>query len=99
MSTQHTPLIRDRLAGLVSDAVARAQTAGYLPSVALPEITIERPTRLRQILHPARRTDLRDDAVADQQRPLGDHAEFALVRAPARTPGTAERKQLTDAAD
>ncbi len=48
MSTLHTPLIRDRLAGLVSDAVARAQAAGYLPSVALPEVTIERPTRVEQ---------------------------------------------------
>ena len=48
MSTVHTPLIRDRLAGLVGEAVARAQTAGYLPSVALPEITIERPTRAEQ---------------------------------------------------
>jgi arginyl-tRNA synthetase len=48
MSTLHTPLIRDRLAALVSDAVTRAQTAGYLPSVALPEITIERPTRAEQ---------------------------------------------------
>ncbi|MBV9596435.1 MAG: arginine--tRNA ligase [Chloroflexi bacterium] len=48
MSTLHTPLIRDRLADLVGEAVARAQTAGYLPSVALPEITIERPAKLEQ---------------------------------------------------
>ena len=48
MSIQHTPLIRDRLADLVGDAVARAQTAGYLPSVALPEITIERPGKAEQ---------------------------------------------------
>jgi arginyl-tRNA synthetase len=48
MSTVPTPLIRDRLVGLVSDAVARAQMAGYLPSVALPEVTIERPTRAEQ---------------------------------------------------
>jgi arginyl-tRNA synthetase len=48
MSTVDTPLIRDRLAGLVGQAVARAQTAGYLPSVALPEITIERPAKPEQ---------------------------------------------------
>jgi arginyl-tRNA synthetase len=48
MNSRHTPLIRDRLAGLVGDAVARAQSAGYLPSVALPEITIERPSKAEQ---------------------------------------------------
>ena len=48
MTTVHSPLIRDQLADLVSDAVARAQTAGYLPSVALPEITIERPAKAEQ---------------------------------------------------
>src|SRR5438067_190446 len=48
MISDGTPLIRDRLAALVSDAVARAQTAGYLPSVALPEITIERPAKAEQ---------------------------------------------------
>jgi arginyl-tRNA synthetase len=48
MSTLRSPLIRDQLADLVSDAVARAQTAGYLPSVALPDITIERPAKAEQ---------------------------------------------------
>jgi arginyl-tRNA synthetase len=48
MNSQHTPLIRDRLADLVGEAVARAQSAGYLPSVALPEITIERPAKAEQ---------------------------------------------------
>jgi arginyl-tRNA synthetase len=48
MSPAHSALIRDRLVGLVTEAVVRAQTAGYLPSVALPEITIERPTRAEQ---------------------------------------------------
>jgi arginyl-tRNA synthetase len=48
MSTDPAPLIRDRLTSLVSAAVARAQTAGFLPSVALPEVTVERPTRVEQ---------------------------------------------------
>lgn len=43
MTSVRAPLIRDRIAGLVSQAVSRAQTAGYLPSVAMPEVTIERP--------------------------------------------------------
>ncbi|MBV9359494.1 MAG: arginine--tRNA ligase, partial [Chloroflexi bacterium] len=40
-----TALIRDQLAELVSTAVARAQSDGYLPSVAMPDVSIERPTR------------------------------------------------------
>jgi arginyl-tRNA synthetase len=48
MSTPRSPLIRDQLADLVGQAVARAQTAGYLPSVALPDITIERPAKAEQ---------------------------------------------------
>ena len=48
MTTVQTPLIRDRLAALVRDAVARAQATGYLPSVALPEVTIERPPKSEQ---------------------------------------------------
>jgi arginyl-tRNA synthetase len=40
-----TALIRDRLAELVGSAVARAQTDGYLPTVAMPDVSIERPTR------------------------------------------------------
>jgi hypothetical protein len=43
MTSRRAPLIRDRLVALVSDAVARAQAAGYLPSVAMPEVTIARP--------------------------------------------------------
>jgi arginyl-tRNA synthetase len=43
MTTVDTPLVRDRLAQLVKDAVARAQAVGHLPAVALPEVTIERP--------------------------------------------------------
>jgi arginyl-tRNA synthetase len=42
------PLIRDQLAQLVRDAVNRAQSAGYLPSVALPEVIIERPAKPEQ---------------------------------------------------
>jgi arginyl-tRNA synthetase len=41
-------LVRDRLTDLVRDAVARLQSTGYLPPVALPEITIERPARAEQ---------------------------------------------------
>jgi arginyl-tRNA synthetase len=37
--------IRDRLVVLVQAAVARAQRNGLLPSVALPEVTVERPAR------------------------------------------------------
>ena len=47
-SSVRTSLIRDRLAEVVGDAVARAQNAGYLPSVGLPEITIERPAKAEQ---------------------------------------------------
>jgi arginyl-tRNA synthetase len=43
-----SPLIRDRLVNLVQEAVNRAQTAGYLPAVGLPEVTIERPSRPEQ---------------------------------------------------
>jgi arginyl-tRNA synthetase len=43
MTSVHSALIRDRLADLVRDAVARAQKSGHLPAVALPEVTIERP--------------------------------------------------------
>src|SRR3979411_522938 len=48
MTIVETPLIRDRLAQLVRDAVARAQAAGHLPAVALPEVTIERPSKPEQ---------------------------------------------------
>jgi arginyl-tRNA synthetase len=48
MTALRAPLIRDRLAGLVGQAVARAQTAGYLPAVSLPEIIIERPAKPEQ---------------------------------------------------
>ena len=41
-------LVRDRLADLVRDAVARLQRTGYLPTVTLPEITIERPAKAEQ---------------------------------------------------
>src|SRR3954471_77434 len=42
------PLIRDQLAQLVRDAVARTQSNGYLPAVGLPEVTIERPAKAEQ---------------------------------------------------
>ncbi|MGI9149813.1 MAG: arginine--tRNA ligase [Chloroflexota bacterium] len=48
MTTVQAPLIRDRLGQLVRDAVARAQAAGHLPAVALPEVTIERPAKSEQ---------------------------------------------------
>jgi arginyl-tRNA synthetase len=48
MSLNPTPLIRDRLADLVTQAVTRAQSAGYLPSVPLPQVTIDRPTKAEQ---------------------------------------------------
>src|SRR5919202_2810672 len=48
MATARDVLIRDRLAALVRDGVARAQATGYLPSVAMPEVTIERPPKPEQ---------------------------------------------------
>ncbi|HEX8969905.1 MAG TPA: arginine--tRNA ligase [Chloroflexota bacterium] len=48
MSSHTTPLIRDRLVALVAEAVARAQSVGYLPTVAMPEVTLERPSRVEQ---------------------------------------------------
>src|SRR4051812_33787156 len=36
-------MIRDEIADLVREAAAAAQAAGELPSVALPEVEIERP--------------------------------------------------------
>src|SRR5712691_1549344 len=48
MTTIQTPLVRDRLVALVRDAVARSQAAGYLPNVALPEVSVERPARVEQ---------------------------------------------------
>lgn len=45
MSIVHTPLIRDRLAELVREAVGRLQGNGYLPGVAMPDITVERPAK------------------------------------------------------
>jgi arginyl-tRNA synthetase len=48
MTTVQTPLIRDRLAQLVLDAVARAQSTGYLPAVTLPEVIVERPAKREQ---------------------------------------------------
>jgi arginyl-tRNA synthetase len=41
-------LVRDRLANLVREAVSHLQSTGYLPSVTLPEITIERPAKPEQ---------------------------------------------------
>ena len=38
-------MIKDEIARIVKEAVSRAQEAGDLPSVALPEIEIERPQR------------------------------------------------------
>jgi arginyl-tRNA synthetase len=48
MTIAQAVLIRDRLAQLVREAVARAQAAGHLPAVALPEVTIERPAKVEQ---------------------------------------------------
>jgi arginyl-tRNA synthetase len=48
MTTVRAPLIRDRLAQSVREALARAQAAGHLPSVPWPEITIERPAKVEQ---------------------------------------------------
>jgi arginyl-tRNA synthetase len=38
-------VIKHEIAGIVAEAVRRAQAAGDLPNVALPEIVIERPQR------------------------------------------------------
>ena len=38
-------MIKDEIARIVGEAVSRAQEAGELPSIALPEIEIERPQR------------------------------------------------------
>jgi arginyl-tRNA synthetase len=48
MTVVQAPLIRDQLAQLVRDAVARAQAASQLPTVALPEVSIERPAKPEQ---------------------------------------------------
>jgi arginyl-tRNA synthetase len=48
MTSVRAPLIRDRLSALVGGAVARLQSTGYLPSVAMPDITIERPAKAEQ---------------------------------------------------
>jgi arginyl-tRNA synthetase len=48
MTTLDAPLIRDRVASLVRDAVARAQAGGHLPAVALPGVMIERPGKPEQ---------------------------------------------------
>src|SRR5438094_4106338 len=48
MTTVQTPLVRDRIAEVVRDAVTRLQATGYLPAVALPEIIIERPAKAEQ---------------------------------------------------
>jgi arginyl-tRNA synthetase len=48
MTTVFAPLIRDLLVELVRQAVARAQAAGTVPSVALPEVSIERPAKVEQ---------------------------------------------------
>ncbi|MDQ3811975.1 MAG: arginine--tRNA ligase, partial [Chloroflexota bacterium] len=48
MTSVQEPLVRDRLVRLVAHAVERAQQTGSLPSVPLPEVNIERPTRPEQ---------------------------------------------------
>jgi arginyl-tRNA synthetase len=48
MTTVQAPLIRDRLTELVRQAVERAQAAGTLPSVAMAEVTVERPAKPEQ---------------------------------------------------
>src|SRR5579872_3258313 len=48
MTSAGSPLIRDHLAALVRDAIARLQDTGYLPVVSMPEVTIERPAKAEQ---------------------------------------------------
>src|SRR4030081_3780755 len=48
MTTVQAALIRDRLADLVRQDVARDQANGSLPAVAMPEVTIERPAKAEQ---------------------------------------------------
>jgi arginyl-tRNA synthetase len=48
VTTLRPPLIRDRLVQALQEAVARAQTTGLLPAVALPDLSIERPARPEQ---------------------------------------------------
>src|ERR1700687_4099163 len=48
MTTVRAPFIRDRLAELVRQAVARAQAGGTLPSVALPEVEIDPHSKVEQ---------------------------------------------------
>jgi arginyl-tRNA synthetase len=48
MTTVEAPLIRERLAELVRTAVSKAQTAGHLPAVAMPDVAIERPAKSEQ---------------------------------------------------
>ncbi|HEV7664546.1 MAG TPA: arginine--tRNA ligase [Chloroflexota bacterium] len=48
MTTVQTPSIRDQLAALVRQAIARAQADGQLPTVVMPEVTIERPAKAEQ---------------------------------------------------
>jgi arginyl-tRNA synthetase len=47
-SVRSSALIRDRLGEVVADAVLRLQSTGFLPSVALPEISIDRPAKPEQ---------------------------------------------------
>jgi arginyl-tRNA synthetase len=45
MTAAEAPLMRDRLVELVRDAVERGQKAGLLPSVEMPEVTVDRAAR------------------------------------------------------
>ena len=48
MTSARTTLIRDRLGEVVANAVSHLQSTGFLPRVALPEISIDRPAKPEQ---------------------------------------------------
>ncbi len=86
MTSVRLPLVRDRLTALVGDAVARAQRAGYLPSVAMPEIVIERPSKPDQ-------GDFATNFALRAQRVVGAHGPKPMDIA------TAISAQITSLAD
>ena len=83
-------LIKHEIAGLVADAVARAQEEGDLPPLALPEVTVEHPAReehgdyaasLPMKLARAARSDplAVAEAIANHIRPSDAIAEVAVA--------------------
>jgi len=83
-------LIKHEIAGLVADAVARAQEEGELPPLALPEVTVEHPAReehgdyaasLPMKLARAARSDplAVAEAIANHIRPSDAIAEVAVA--------------------